>query len=314
MTEPHPNARALASGRRPTLSVLIPVLGEDPSALVGLLRDEIVRKDLAARVEVVVFDDGGDDPRVAARLEAALAAAPLQGRLLASPATLGRGAARNRLAAAAQGAWSLFLDPDMRPDPDGFLTRWLELIALESPWIALGGLRRPIAPPARDRAPALERALAPGVETGVETGVPALEPAASLLVHCDILAREPFDESFPGRGWEDVEWAVRARRHAPILLVDIPAARVAPADDEAARERCRSAARNFARLVRRHPRFARALPAFRAAQLFAITPGLARLRPLLAEAARRPGPLTPRGVRHLAAELWRASWYGEAMR
>jgi glycosyltransferase involved in cell wall biosynthesis len=307
MTDIHPNARAAASRRSPALSVLVPAHGEDPSALVDLLREEIVRRELAARVEILVFDDGAQDPRVAARLEAALAAAPLQGRLLASPAPVGRGAARNRLAAAARGAWSLFLDPDTRPDPEGFLARWLDLIAAESPWIALGGLPRPHF--ARARHAPLERALAPGVEPGL-----VLEPAASLLVHCDILAREPFDEAFMGRGWEDVEWAVRARRHAPVLIVDIPAARGVPADDEAARERCRSAARNFARLVRRHPGFARALPAFRAAQLFAHTPGLARLRPLLAHAARRPGPMTPRGVRHLAAELWRASWYGEALR
>lgn len=308
MTAPHPNTRAAGGRRGPTLSVLIPVLGEDPSALVGLLRDEIVRKDLAGRVEILVWDDGSNDPRVAARLEAALAAPPLQARLLASPTTLGRGAARNRLAAAARGAWSLFLDADMRPDPEGFLAKWLEAIAAESPWIALGGLPRRARPSPRARA--LERALAPGAETG-RLGP---EPAASLLVHCDILACEPFDEAFLGRGWEDVEWAVRARRHAPVLMVDIPAARAREGDDDAARERCRSAARNFARLVRRHPRFARALPGFYAAQLFARTPALAGLRPLLAHAASRPGPYTPRGVRLLAAELWRASWYGEALR
>lgn len=296
---PHPNALAAASRGRPVVSALIPIHREDPCALIAALVAEIERDGLGSRVEILALDDGSADPALAARIEAALGG---RGRLLREEVSIGRAAARNRLAASARGAWSLFLDADLRPASDGFLARWLEVIAQDRPWIALGGLKA--------GAEALESALAPGMTPTVAP----MEPAPSLLVHCDILAREPFDETFLGHGWEDVEWAVRARRHAPIQMVEAAAVRAAPDDDAAARERCRSAARNFARLVRRHPKFARTLPAFRAAQLFAVTPGLVRLRPLLEQAARRPGPLAPARIRAVAADLWRASWYGEALR
>lgn len=304
MAFPHPNTLATDSRRRPTLSVLISVMRDDPCALIKALQAEIRAKQIEGRVEIVVLDDGSEAACTLGRVAAALDASGPHGRLVRSAAVHGRAASRNRLAAEARGAWSLFLDADMLPTRDDFLSSWLEIVAREQPWIALGGLGRPVA----GRAP--EQALYPGDEAA-----PAgREPAASLLVHCDVLADEPFDEAFQGRGWEDVEWAIRARRRAPIQLVDAPAWRPAPADDAAARERCRSAARNFARLVRRHPRVARALPAFRAAQLFAHAPGLTRLRPLLEHAARRPGPLTPPALRALTSELWRASWYAEALR
>ncbi len=307
MTAPHPNALASASRRRPTLSALIPVFREDPTALIAQLYAEAEAKGLLGRVEVIVFDDGSEDSALKDRIEAALAPFGTAGRLLASLSPVGRAAARNRLASAALGAWSLYLDADMRPASDNFLSTWLDAIAQDRPWIALGGLK---ARPGAGRTDVMERTLAPAREPA---GRP-IEAASSLLVHCEILAREPFDETFLSHGWEDVEWAVRARRHAPIQFVEAPALRALPADDDAARERCRSAARNFARLVRRHPDFARSLPSFWAAQIFSVTPGLAQLRLMLERAAQRPGPLTPPAVRSLAAEMWRASWYGEALR
>ncbi len=306
MMDPHPNARATASRGRPVLSVSIPIRREDPRPLVERLGEEIAREGLAARVEIVVLDDGGDDPALAQRVASSLARIGARTRLLAATPAIGRAAARNRLASAAHGAWSLFLEPDSLPAADDFLAKWLDVIAGHAPWIAVGAAHGHGA--GRSGPDPLVLALAP-----TDGAPPPLASPASLLVHCDILAREPFDEAFVGRGWEDVEWAVRARRRAPILMVDMPLTRTPPADEAAALERCRSAARNFARLVRRHPELVRSSPAFRAAQVFASAPALSRLRPLLARAAQRPG-LAPRGVRALAAELWRASWYGEALR
>jgi glycosyltransferase involved in cell wall biosynthesis len=316
MTDPHPNALATTARGRPVLSVLIPILHEDPRPLIERLDREIVARSLATRVEILVFDDGSDDPALAERIVSALSEASARARYQSTEESVGRAAARNRLAAAARGAWSVYLDADALPAGDDFLSRWLDIIAQSQPWIALGvahcgpGGRASGAAPAERCGPhALEAALAPGEGAEGRMGAPAC-----LLAHCDILAREPFDEALVGRGWEDVEWAMRASRRAPIQIAEIPLARTPPDDDAEELERCRSAAANFALLVRRHPELARSLSAFRAAQMFASTPALLHLRPLLAHAARRRGPLTPRGVRTLAAELWRASWYGEALR
>ena len=61
------------AGARPTLSVLIPFLRDDPDALIGLLDREAAILDGAA--EAVLLDDGTNDAALTARLAARIAAA-----------------------------------------------------------------------------------------------------------------------------------------------------------------------------------------------------------------------------------------------
>lgn len=278
---------AMPARSRPLLSVLAPACTDEARTLTARLEDEIRARKDDGRVEIMTLTDE---------------------RARGLP---GRAAACNALAQEARGAWLLFLDADMRPAANDFLGRWLSVIARESPWIAFGPAPLPASPTALSLQSALERA---------SQADPALARAAreaftsNLLVRREIFAEAAFDESLAGAGREDAEWARRAGRHAPILHVEGPAAHAPAVDDETLLERYREAGLDFAHLVRTHPELARTLPAYATARLFALAPGLRALRPLFAHAARDPGRMTPPRVRAMAANLWRASWCGEALK
>jgi hypothetical protein len=130
----------------------------------------------------------------------------------------------------------------------------------------------------------------------------------------DLLERAPFDASFSGWGWEDVDWALRVARFAPITHVDIPALHIGLDDAEALLRKSREGARNYARLAARHPREVRQFTSFRAAALLARAPQARRLGALAAWFARDPLGLTPACVRALALKAHRAALNCEALR
>ncbi|WP_374514300.1 glycosyltransferase family 2 protein, partial [Brevundimonas sp.] len=107
---------------RPSVSVLIPFLRDDPTDLLGRLDAEAAA--LHGRVEIVLLDDGTADAALTARLVERVSAMALPARLITLLANEGRARGRNRLASAARGGSLLFLDSDMRPDRPDFLQTW----------------------------------------------------------------------------------------------------------------------------------------------------------------------------------------------
>ena len=207
----------------PVVSVLIPFLRDDPSALLILLNEEAGAVD--GSVEIVVLDDGTRDPELTRRLTALIKGMTLPARLITLPRNEGRSIGRNRLATAARGGSLLFLDSDMRPDYRRFLRDWADLVAREDPPVAFGGislLQAPVEPRF-----AVHRAMATKSECVAYT-VRARQPekyvyTSNLLVRRDVFAAEAFDPGFTGWGWEDVEWAMRVSQRFRVLHVDNPA-------------------------------------------------------------------------------------------
>ena len=94
------------AGARPTLSVLIPFLRDDPDALMRLLDREA--QALAGDVELILLDDGTGDAALTDRLRAVLDGLALPARLITLAANEGRARGRNRLTQAARGRAYLF--------------------------------------------------------------------------------------------------------------------------------------------------------------------------------------------------------------
>jgi len=324
------NDEASSSATEPVLSVLIPTYRDDPRPLIWALHAEILEHALGDAVEIVVFDDGSGDDEMAAKITETLASGPATGHLVRAPKNLGRAAARNRLARAAQGDWALYLDADMTPCSPVFLTQWLAIADdaeadthentgsdSDRAGVIFGGFHAPhgAADSSANHAPSLHQALAQRGDTApVEQR--RLSPVrhvftSNLLARTNILRVCPFDENFSGWGWEDVEWARRASSLTRIAHADNPAAHGGWVDDATILNRFRASAGNFARLVRAHPDFAHELPLWRAARVFARAPFLNLLRPVFAATAR--ANRWPPRLRTLGAKLWRASWYGEAL-
>lgn len=292
---------------RARLSVLIPFKGDDPTLLLGALDRE------RADAEIVLLDDGSGDEALARRVEAAVRGLGLPARLVRLARNEGRAKGRNRLVAHARAGHFLFLDSDMLPDDPRFLGVWLDLVARENPPVAFGGFSLKQVAPSREHAlhrtmaarsdclVAAERALAP--EKHVFT--------SNLLVRRDLFAREAFDESFSGWGWEDVEWGMRVARNWPILHVDNTATHLGLDTACAMAAKYEQSAANFARVVAAHPQVVAGYPSYRVARMLKFAPLRQAWRPWLKAFALADGP--PLGSRALAMRLYRAALYAEAV-
>lgn len=302
--------RIVSTGARtlkaPRLSVLTPFYKYNPSELVARLSPA------PADVEFILLDDGSRSAHLAANVLQALEAAGASARLIIWSQNRGRAAARNRLLEEARGEYVLFLDCDMLPDSSRFLSTWLGVIQTQRPEVAFGGLSLTHAEAtpetalhhnlfaASDCAPAHIRQRKPAQSLAT----------ANLLVRRAFLRQLPFDDAYVGWGFEDVDWALTAARHTPILHVDNPATHAGLDDVDTLMRKSAEAGPNFARLVAKHPQ-AQRFAAHRTARALKHAPMRTHLRNLFAWLARDPMGAAPMKLRRVAFKLYRASHYAE---
>src|ERR1700755_517904 len=95
-------ANASWAGAKPTLSVVTPFLRDDPTPLIAAL----ARNSCGA--ELIVLDDGTNDPKLAEKVADAIEAFPGPAQFICSSINLGRSAGRNRLVSEARSGHILF--------------------------------------------------------------------------------------------------------------------------------------------------------------------------------------------------------------
>lgn len=287
----------------PRLSVLAPFHRYDARPLLARLA--------GANVELILLDDGSRDAGLLAATIEAAASCACPTKIVVWEKNAGRSAARNRLIAEARGEYVLFLDADMIPDAEDFLGLWLKLIQQKRPFIAFGGLSLAHAHWAPETA--LHHFLFERSDcrsAWMRERSPAQFVASSnLLVRRDLLSTMPFDSDFSGWGFEDVEWAVRASHHAPILHVDITATHAGLDTVETLLRKSAEAGPNYGRLARKHPEATRAFAAYRIARWLKRLPGRGMLRGLCAWLARESS--APLILRSFALKTFRATHFAE---
>jgi hypothetical protein len=295
----------------PTLSVLIPFLRDDPTALLDVLDREAGA--LAGAVEIVLLDDGTGDAALTQGLTAIATSLALPTRLDSLDANIGRAKGRNRLAAQARGGWLLFLDSDMLPDSAGFLAAYLALIAETSPAVVFGGFSLLQAPPRPEHALHRRMALASDCASVAQRRAAPEKYVytSNLLVRRDVFEAIGFDEAFSGWGWEDVEWAMRVQRTHAILHIDNTATHLGLDPAPAMAAKYEQSAANFARVVKAHLEVVSRYPSYRVARILKRAPMPGVWRPMLkAVALAERAPLSARA---LAMRLYRAALYVEAV-
>lgn len=296
---------------RPALSVLIPFLRDDPSALIALLDREAPA--LSGAVELILLDDGTNDAALTARLITLIEAGTLPIRLISLSINEGRSIGRNRLTTAARGSSLLFLDSDMRPDHDRFLQTWADLASAGQIAVAFGGFSLLQAP---DEARfAVHRSMAAKSDC-IPHDQRAAQPekhvfTSNLLVRRDVFEAEAFDPGFIGWGWEDVEWAMRVSRRFRVEHIDNPATHMGLDTVETLAAKYEQSAPNFARVVARHPDFVAAYPSYRVARRLQAVPGIKAIRPLFKQAAHLT--ILPVALRAFSLRLYRVALYAEAI-
>lgn len=304
------SASAVAKrAEEPALSILIPFYNDDPTPLVAAVAKDAVSSGLD--VEVVLLDDGSTDRLLAEGVARRIVGLPAPVRLMLAGGNLGRARARNALAAEARAAWLLFLDADMRI-PRDFLARHHAAACAGNFDAAFGGYSYEAATSA---AGSLHAAITGANEAADAASRSRKGPIAfctgNLLVRRDVMITVPFDEEFSGWGWEDVEWAVRAAATHRLVHIDNPSGRLPSDSPETLLAKYRSAAANFALILRKHPGL-RSMHGARLAAVMARLPARHASRAIFARLAK--ASRLPLGIRTLALKLWRASWAAEAVR
>jgi GT2 family glycosyltransferase len=185
----------------PAITVVVPTK-DRPEAL-GRCLSALAAQSLAP-AEVVVVDDRSADARAVARM----AATAGRGRVrLVAGQGRGPAAARNLGARTASARVVAFTDDDCRPDPG-----WLAAIAA-----AFEGGAVVVAGPTVVGEPASTATRAAQVVTNHlldatldrRAGTVGFAPTCNLAAPAEVLARVPFDESFPAAAGEDRDWCDR---------------------------------------------------------------------------------------------------------
>lgn len=296
-----------SSRKMPTLSVLIPFFRDNPSTLLAEL---LVQAQQVRGVEILIYDDGTGDPEICAVLAAQVKEAAAPVTLLIAEQNKGRSAARNTLQEKARGSWVLFLDADMRPGSDNFLSDYLSLIEADEADIIFGGFT---VPKNVSRAEELHRALSE-VSDCLELSErraagPQYVATSNLCVRKSVLLAEPFDSGFVGWGWEDSEWAARAASRYTLIHADNTALHLGLESDDTLLKRFKESAQNYHRFTSLHPELAQTLTLYRLTQKLRKMPLHRSLRPLMRTIVKFHA--LPIRLRVLALKVWRASWYAE---
>lgn len=289
----------------PKLSVLVPYYHDDPS---DLLRALIAQS--SGDVEILLYDDGTADAEVNKRLQNIAKTGGVPVTLLFAAKNMGRSYARNSLQAAASAPWLLFLDADMMPEDDAFLTRYSAVIDENSADIIFGGFTMPerVEPQFE-----LHRAFSAGSDCLTAEQRSAFGPkyvcSSNLAVRSAILDAQPFDTAFTGWGWEDSEWAARVAGKHRLMHLDNPAVHLGLESTDTMLKRFATSGQNYDRFVRRHPDLAETLSLFKAMRILSAVPFQGLMQAPLKLVVK--SAVMPIGLRLKALKLWRASWYAE---
>ncbi len=295
----------------PHLSILIPFYKDDARVLLQSLDAQAVASDA---VEILIMDDGSDDPELTSRIQACVETMTLPTTLHTASENRGRSATRNALQDLARADWVLFLDADMRVDHDDFLSRYLDQIGSDQADILFGGFQ--VEDSAANADTDLHRVLSHTSDclSAAERDKAGSQYVASsnLCVRQSVLEAEPFDKNFQGWGWEDSEWAARVAAKFRLKHLDNPAVHLGLETTETLLKRFASSGANYRRFTEAHPALAESLPLYRLVTRLKHIPahrfGRAPLRGIVRLSA------LPTRLRVLALKLWRASHYAEAMR
>lgn len=233
------------------LSICVPTWKDGADALFASL----IRLPAAEQCTLLVYDDGSADSDLTRQLTRQIRRFPGPARLISAKVNKGRSRARNRLMAFAESYWILYLDADMQPDDDAFLTRYLDAIQdTTEPALLIGGVSlKHAVPTEQTRLHAAQAQASECLSASTRAKAPGRYVfTANLLVHREILESVTFDTAYQGWGWEDVDWGLRVADQFEVRHIDNPATHLGLDTDQALIAKYAGSASNFQLLSERH--------------------------------------------------------------
>lgn len=186
------------------LSVLLPSYNNDCRKLMSVLCAEAeALEQKGVRVEIIVYDDCSPMRHVATA-NSEFCAQHRQCRFVQGVANVGRSQARNRLVRESVFDWLLFIDSDLLPSCEDFLTKYMSMQGADA---FVGGLHIPdMGDNMRSNLRYLyeqHAALRQTAEMRQRSPYAAFH-VSNLLVRRCVMESHPFDESICHYGYEDV--------------------------------------------------------------------------------------------------------------
>jgi glycosyltransferase involved in cell wall biosynthesis len=294
------------------LSICIPAWRDAASPLLTSLADLAEHNDC----EVLVYDDGSDDPDMTAAITEHLGKFTGPARLITAHENKGRSYARNRLMHHARCDWLLMLDADMLPDDSQFLARYLDAMSAQTePALIAGGFT--LNHVAADKSQALHAAQSIRSEC-LSAAQRKTEPGryiftSNILAHRQVLDSVSFDDGYQGWGWEDVDWGLRVADRFPIIHIDNSATHLGLDDTNTLLRKYGTSGPNFARLARQHPEAVADMALYKVAKSLRRVPGTALIANVCKGLAQDRFGIIPMKLRLFALKLYRSAVYSETL-
>ena len=295
----------------PAVSILVPTFEDDAAALISGLSEQTGLES----VELIICDDGSTDSALTERLQAAIAAFPASATLITCHINQGRSAARNRLLTEARGDWILLVDADMHPDHSSFIRTYRDAIDALDPGQAAaicGGFSlKSASMTAATKLHAAQSTSSECLTAHERNQAPGLYIFTSnILVHRVIFETIPFDDSFTGWGWEDVDWGIRIAAAFPVIHIDNTATHLGLDNDDALLSKYKRGADNFLKLMSKHPSATKGMAIARHVTRLRRWPGLTTFAGIARLVALRRW--LPMSARLLALKAYRVFTYSRA--
>ena len=292
------------------LSICIPAYKDTADALLA----NLLRLKDVEQCTLLIYDDGSSDEHLTKVLARQILRFPGPARLITANQNCGRSHARNRLISLAETDWILFLDADMRPDTDDFISRYLKAASsTQSPSLISGGFSLKYANPTDEtRLHAAQSLKSECVNAETRANQPGRYVFTSnILVHRVVLNTVSFDDRFTGWGWEDVDWGLRVARAYPVRHIENTATHLGLDRDEVLLKKYGQSGANFALALQEHPEALKPTPLYKAAKLISLLPGRSGLMSIARRVAKWRS--LPINLRLLALKLYRASVYAKVL-
>lgn len=237
------------------LSVLIPVYNWVIARLLDALVEEIKANNLDRNVQIVVIDDASkngcnsDNRRHVSNNQLV--------KYLELDTNAGRAKIRNLLAKESEGDYLLFLDCDVVPDRNNFLSIYLNNIDDDTDVIC-GGVtyyQRILTDPIYDFYAFLNsqtQQIAPEVRNKMPW---KFILTSNVLIKRNVFEQVEFDSGFIGYGYEDLEWGIRLSRNFNVKHIENSCSHLGLVDKENTFKRMRDATKNYALLRELHKEY-----------------------------------------------------------
>lgn len=262
-----------------------------------------------------MIDDGTDDDALDKEICANIMQWPGPAYRIRLSKNSGRSNARNLAIENANGKYILFVDADMTPKSDDYLSKYIDIIERNAAAIAFGGFITEVKELNHDII--LHHDLSMRADC-----LPADKRAArgayavatnNLLVRRDLALKHRFDQDFTGWGWEDTEWAIRVVNDGYGLIhIDNEAIHYGLDNTKTMLRKYKEAGQNLAIMVKKHD-FAKRYLSVKTAKFVGKIPFHTALRSLALAITLDRFKILPVFIRRMAIKYWRASWAAQAL-